>query len=102
VLLRQHLRRFKSLRYQLRYVSGPDPETLIAADVAEALGQARQRSYLAQSDVFLWRDGLMVAQCSVPVSENESVMSEDLRHRLATAGFYLMNYNASVGKQEDA
>jgi|GEM_PF-349772 len=85
------VRRFRTLRYQVRYSNGADPETLIATDVAEALRQARQRSQAAQSSVALWREGLLVAECPVPAEEHETGMNAALADRLVAAGIYLIS-----------
>lgn len=90
------VRRFRALRYQLRYSSGADPETLIATDVAEALRQARQRSRAAQSSVAIWREGLLVAECPVLVEEHETGMAD----RLVEAGIYQINPMTCAERQE--
>lgn len=90
-MLRARVRRSGALRYRLRYRNGRDPETLTATDAGDALRQARQRSFAAQSDVSLWRHGVLVAECPIPAGENAPVMSQALMDRLVTAGFYIMN-----------
>ena len=77
------------LRYQLRFRATREPESLIAIDVADALRQARRRASAIQSPVSLWRDGALIAECSIPADPDGSAMDADLLKRLVTAGFYV-------------
>ena len=77
------------LRYQLRFITTHEPESLIAKDVADALRQARRRAFASQSPVSLWRDGALIAECPIPADPEGSAMDADLLKRLVTAGFYV-------------
>lgn len=84
------------LRYQLRFTHGVEPETLIAADVADALRQARRRAFVVGAPVALWREGSFVAECAVPSDPEGRTIDADLLVRLVAAGFYVCD--ADVGR----
>lgn len=83
---------FKFLRYQLRYQNGADPETLISNNVADALRQAKEKSYIVQSTVFLWCEGRLVAECAIPSEKNEKPVSDKIILQLVEAGFYVVGH----------
>ena len=77
------------LRYQLRFSGEREPESLIAVDVADALHQARQRAFVLQTPVALWRDGALVAECAIPRVSDPPRVDPGVREQLVSAGFYI-------------
>lgn len=90
------------LRYQVRYGDGGEPETLIAADVVDALQQARRRADLNKATVALWKDGSLIAECAPSPGAMAADGSADLVARLVDAGVYIFTAPSTAGSQSKA
>lgn len=77
------------LRFQLRYLAAWEPETLVSADLADALRQARSRATETGVTVSLWSNGRRIADCDPDPSTPAMGVDAEILERLIGAGVYL-------------
>lgn len=87
------------LSYQIRYVEGGDPETLIAADMTDAMREARQRAELNGAALALWRDGVLIAECPPSTTASVNDGPSDLIAQLVEAGVYVFPAPAQARRE---